>query len=102
MNEMRRLWRALGARSFKHSYESMGEYMKMFSIDSNRTMRVWTWQDATRIVEFYNLHMARAYKYGLDVPFFYKGAMEKEDLKAIEDRLVETFLTEMRKPPVKD
>ena len=44
------------------------------------------------------LHLVKAQKYGLDMPFMNNVMLTKEELKAREDELVEYFLYEMRKP----
>ena len=60
--------------------------------------RMWNWEDSSKIVNFMTLHLVKAQKYGLDMPFMNNVMLTKEELKAREDELVEYFLYEMRKP----
>ena len=61
-------------------------------------MRTWTWDDSSRIVNLFNLHLLRAHKYGLDIPIQRSHGLTKEELKTREDELVAFFLHELRKP----
>lgn len=38
------------------------------AIDKPRTLRMWTWQDSSKIVDFMTLHLMKTKKYGLDIP----------------------------------
>ena len=97
--EIRRLWRTMGQNSYQYMYEIMDDYMTQWRVDGPRTQRLWTWMDASKMVEFYREHQFRCHKYGLDNC---KGIANptKEALKTREDELTEYFLHEMRKKPV--
>ena len=99
-NEMRRLWRTMGTNSYRYIYTIMDDYLKQHRVDGIRAERLWTWRDSTKIVEYFREHKRRAHKYGLDN----QGGLNnnsKESFKKREDELVEYFLHEMRKQPVK-
>lgn len=98
--EMRRLWRTMGGQGFQYYKPLMDDYFRAYVVDQPRTNRLWTWQDSTRLAEFYKLHLKKAEKYGLDLPHTTKVYKTKEELKQREDELVEYFLHEMRKQPV--
>ncbi|CAI2381808.1 unnamed protein product [Moneuplotes crassus] len=101
--EMNKLWRILQSNAYPYMYTIMDDYLTHSRIDNPRVMRLWTWRDSTRIVEFVREHKARAAKYGLD-----NGAsmqrdtfeFTKEQMKQKEEELCEYFLHEMRKKPV--
>ena len=80
-------------------YPIMEDYLKQLKVDGVRTERLWTWQDSTRIVEYYRQHLKRVQKYGLDNGDSLEDPC-KEAFKQREDELVEYFLYEMRKKPV--
>ena len=61
-------------------------------------LRMWTWDDSTKIVNFMTLHLKQAQKYSLDIPIQNQALFTKEELKTKEDELTEYFLYEMRKP----
>ena len=95
--EMRRLWRTMGQSSFMYFYPLLDDYRAANSVDSPRSLRTWTWQDSSKIVDFFNLHLMRSQKYGLDMPFLAPRDLTKEQLKQKEDSLTEYFLYELRK-----
>lgn len=99
--EMRRLWRTMPGTAFNHMYPLMDDYFQSYYVDSPRVNRLWTWGDATKIVDYYTLFTMRNEKYGLDLVNNMKTPMTKDELKEKEDELVEYFLHEMRKEPVK-
>ena len=66
--EMRRLWRQMGPMSFQYFYPLMDDYMNATAMDRPKMLRMWTWDDSTRIVNFMTLHLKQAQKYGLDFP----------------------------------
>ena len=68
------------------------------SIDRPRLLRTWTWQDSSKIVNFFDLHLLQAHKYGLDVPILRCTDITKDELKQKEDDLTAYFLHELRKP----
>lgn len=82
-------------------YPLMDDYMQSYYVDSPRVNRLWTWQDATKIVNFYDLFTMKNEKFGLNLTNDMKTPMTKDELKEKEDELVEYFLHEMRKAPVK-
>ena len=96
--ELRRLWRTMGPMSFQYFYPLMDDYMNATAMDKPKMLRMWTWDDSTRIVNFMTLHLKQAEKYCLDIPIQNTALYTKEELKAKEDALVEYFLYEMRKP----
>ena len=97
--EMRRLWRILGANSYMYVQPLMTDYMKQYKVDSPRINRLWTWKDASKIVEYFRDHQTRANKYGLN-NVSDRNDFSKASIKRREDELVEYFLHEMRKKPV--
>ena len=84
--------------SFQYFYPLMDDYMKAYAIDRPRIFRTWTWQDSSRIVNIFDLHVLKCQKYGLDIPVFNDRGLTKEELKDREDQLVAYFLHELRKP----
>jgi hypothetical protein len=45
--------------------------MTYYAIDKPRTLRLWTWDDSTRIVNFLTVHLLRAQKYGKELCYLY-------------------------------
>eukprot|EP00347_Sterkiella_histriomuscorum_P019105 403342929 len=97
--EMRRLWRTMGGMSFQYFEPLLGDYMNYIAIEKPRSLRLWTWDDSTKIVNFLTLHLMKSQKYGLDIPFNTPVFLDKEQAKVREDELVQYFLYEMRKKP---
>ena len=79
--EMRRLWRQLGPMSFQYFYPLLDDYNAVNATDRPRILRAWTWQDSSKIVNFFDLHMIRSAKYALDLPTFNGHIMSKEHLQ---------------------
>ena len=75
------------------------DYQKSFAIDRPRNMRLWTWDDASKIANFRAMHRLRCDKFGVDIGIE-KKEMTKEEMKQKEDDLTAYFLHEMRKQPV--
>ena len=96
--EMRRLWRQLGGLSYSYFYPLLDDFALGSAIDRHRILRTWTWDDSSRIVNLFNLHLLRAQRYGLEIPIQRSHGLTKEELKAREDELVGFFLHELRKP----
>ena len=96
--EMRRLWRQMGGMSYNYFYPLLDDFSAAQAIDKPRILRTWTWDDSTRIVNFFNCHLMRAQKYGLDIPIQRSFGLTKDELKQREDELVSYFLHELRKP----
>ena len=76
----------------------MDDFMSSMAMDKPKMLRMWTWDDSSKIVNFMTCHFEQARKYGLDIPIQNRVLMTKEELKAREDELTEYFLYEMRKP----
>ena len=51
--ELKRLVQQSGDLSLQYSKPLMDDYMTLRAIDSPRNIRLWTWQDATKIANFY-------------------------------------------------
>ena len=66
--EMRRLWRQFGGMSYQYFYPLLDDYNAVNATDRPRILRLWTWQDSCKIVNFFDLHLIRSSKYGLDIP----------------------------------
>ena len=98
--EIRRLQRTMGPLSYNYFYPLLDDFTSANAIDRPRLLRTWTWDDSTRIVNLFNMHLLRAQKYGLDIPIQRSHGITKEELKAREDELCEYFLHELRKPKV--
>ena len=96
--EMRRLWRIMGGSSFQYFYPLLDDYMGQNAVDRPRILRTWTWQDSSKIVNFFNLHLMQAQRYALDIPVTTSMGLTKDELKQREDNLTEYFLHELRKP----
>ena len=96
--EMRRLWRSMGTCSYNYFYPLLDDYMQSAAMDKPKVLRLWTWDDASKISNFMTLNMMRAEKYGLMYGNFSSPYMTKDDIKQKEDELTEYFLHEMRKP----
>ncbi len=97
--EMRRLWRSMGGLSYQYFYPLLDDFMTYQAIDKPRLLRLWTWDDSTRIANFMTTHLLKCHRYGLDLPIQRNTGLTKEDLKKREDELTEYFLYEMRKKP---
>ena len=72
--------------------------MSSAAMDKPKVLRLWTWDDASKIANFMQLHMMQAEKFGLDMPNTASQMLTKEELKKREDELKDYFLYEMRKP----
>ena len=81
-------------------YPIMDSYMAQQEVDRLRKLRLWTWDDTNKIVNFMKYHRYRCAKYGLNIPYDKWAGMTKQDLKDAEDKLTSYFLHEMRKAPV--
>ena len=97
--EMRRLWRSMGGLSYQYFYPLLDDFMTYQAIDKPRLLRLWTWDDSTRIANFMSAHLLKCQRYGLDMPIQRNIGLTKEDLKRKEDELTQYFLYEMRKKP---
>ena len=58
--EMRRLWRTMGGSGFQYFYPLLDDYMTSNNIDRPRLLRTWTWQDSSKIVNFFDMHLLQA------------------------------------------
>ena len=96
--EMRRLWRSMGTCSYNYFYPLLDDYMASAAMDKPKSLRLWTWDDASKIVNFMTVHQATCEKYGLNMPHFAPRSITKEEIKQKENELYEYFLYEMRKP----
>ena len=96
--EMRRLWRQMGGLSYNYFYPLLDDFTLANAVDRPRLLRMWTWDDSTRMVNLMNLHLLRCHKYGLEIPIQRSHGMTKEELKKREDELCAYFLHELRKP----
>lgn len=72
--------------------------MSSVAIDKPKMLRLWTWEDSTKIVNFLNINLMKTQLYGLDMPHQNNRFHTKEEIKAREDQLTEFFLEQMRKP----
>ena len=72
--------------------------MSSAAMDKPKMLRLWSWEDSTKIANFMTMHMMKAQKFGLDFPHQNNRLYTKEELKLKEDELCEYFLYEMRKP----
>lgn len=97
--EMRRLWRTMGSMSYQYFYPLLDDFMTYQAIDKPRMLRLWTWDDSTRIVNMMTIHLQKSHRYALDIPIQRTTGLSKDDLKRKEDQLTEYFLYEMRKQP---
>ena len=97
--EMRRLWRTMGGLSYQYFYPLLDDFMTYQAIDKPRLLRLWTWEDSTRIANLMTTHLYKCHRYALDIPIQKNGGLTKEDLQRREDDLVQYFLYEMRKKP---
>ena len=67
--EMKRLWRVMGSMSYNYFYviqfrltvaqPLLDDYMVYNAIDRPRGQRLWTWDDSSRIVNFFNCHLMK-------------------------------------------
>ena len=97
--EMRRLWRIMGGMSYQYFYPLLDDFMTYQAIDKPRLLRLWTWEDSTRIANLMTIHLMKSHRYALDIPAQRSTGMTKEDLQRREDELTQYFLYEMRKKP---
>ena len=97
--EMRRLWRTMGGLSYQYFYPLLEDFMTYQAIDKPRLLRLWTYDDSTRIANMMTLHLIKSHKYGLDIPIQQYMGLTKSDLKKREDELTDYFLYELRKAP---
>ena len=86
--------------AYNYFYPFMDDYMSLYAIQSPRSLRLWTWEDSQKMVDFYRNHCEKVSKYGLDLMYPLKETITKEELQAREDRLTDYFVHEMRKQPV--
>ena len=56
--EMRRLFRQMGQMSYLYFYPLMDDFMTAQAMDKPKMLRMWTWDDSTKIVNFMSLHLA--------------------------------------------
>ena len=96
--EMKRLQRSMGGMAYLYFYPLLDDYMGQNAVDRPRILRTWTWQDSSKIVNFFDAHLLKCQKFGLDIPIFNQSGCTKEELKAREDQLTAYFLHELRKP----
>ena len=96
--EMRRLWRTMGGLSYQYFYPLLDDFSISMAVDKPRILRTWTWDDSSRMVNFFNCHLLKCQKYALDIPIQRTTGLTKEDLKKREDDLTAYFLYELRKP----
>ena len=54
---MRRMHRTMGNMSYNYFYPLLDDYMQSAAIDKPKMLRLWAWDDATKIVNFMTLHM---------------------------------------------
>ena len=114
------MWRTMGPMSFNYFYVSlllrfrricfrvinpcsfkqplMDDYMSAMAVDRPKMLRLWTWEDSSKIVAFLNINIMKSKQFGLDMPHQNSRLQTKEELKQKEDELTEYFLQEMRKP----
>ena len=97
--EMRRLWRTMGGLSYQYFYPLLDDFMTYQAIDRPRLLRLWTWDDSTRIANLMTVHLMKSHRYALDIPTQRSMGLTKDDLKRREDELTQYFLYEMRKKP---
>ena len=95
---MRRLHRQMGPNSWQYFYPLLDDFMSSQAMDKPKMLRMWDWDDSSKIVNFMTMHLKQAEKYGLDIPIQNQTLFTKEELKRKEDELTEYFLYEMRKP----
>ena len=88
----------MGGMSYQYFYPLLDDFMAAQSIDRPRILRTWTWQDSTKIVNFFDLHLIQSNKFGLDIPITRNTDITKDELKQREDELTAFFLHELRKP----
>ena len=55
--EMRRLFRQMGQMSYLYFYPLMDDFMTAQAMDKPKMLRMWTWDDSTKIVNFMTLHL---------------------------------------------
>ena len=55
--EMRRLFRQMGQMSYLYFYPLMDDFMTAQAMDKPKMLRMWTWDDSTKIVNFMSLHL---------------------------------------------
>ena len=67
--------------SFQYFYPLLDDYMGCNAVDRPRINRTWTWQDSSKIVNFFDAHLLQAHKYGLDIPITVNANVTKEELK---------------------
>ena len=84
--------------AYNYFYPLLDDYMTSCAMDKPKMLRMWTWDDSSKIVNFMTMHLMQANKYGLDMPVQNSALLTKEELKSREDELTEYFLYEMRKP----
>ena len=96
--ELKRLWRQMGPLSYQYFYPLMDDYMQANTMDKPKMIRLWTWDDSSKIVNFIDCHFKMVERYGLNYPAQCQEMVTKQELKTREDELVDYFLYEMRKP----
>ena len=99
--EMARAFIIFQRAHFNYIQPLYEHHIKMGMNDSGNEFKYYTWDDASRIVGYYDYVLRRITKYGL-----HRGAIQptkysnyKSDLVKEEEELVDYFLYEMRKQP---
>ncbi len=62
-------------------------------------MRLWHWDDHTRMYHWMQLNLNRLAEYGMNIPLSYTPGITKEDMQQKEDELTDYFVEEMSKRP---
>ena len=64
-------------------------------------LRLWHWDDSTKMYQWMQLMIGKMIEYGLHVPIFKISNVTDSGLKKMEDDLTKKFIAEMSKPPYK-
>ena len=67
--------------AFNYFYPLLDDYMTSCAMDKPKMLRMWAWEDSTKIVNMMTMHLITAEKYGLDMPIQNSVMWTKEEIK---------------------
>ena len=58
----------MGPMSYLYFYPIMDDFMTSYAQDRPKMLRMWTWDDSSKIANFMTLHLSLCEKFGLNIP----------------------------------
>ena len=62
-------------------------------------MKLWHWDDATKMASWFELNANKTTEYGLNIPYVSGFGIPKEEYDKFEDQVTDRFVAEMSKRP---